>query len=282
MERLATHVAEHGSEWMRGLLARAMTWPAVLAEAVLRRTGWYARACELLYSELAWAYDAAAWLVSSGRWDSWRRLALNEALASGPFIVELGPGTGHGLLYLSERGAVVVGIEPSPQMLAQARRRARRVTLVRGRSQQIPLRDGMAAAVVCTFPGNWITDPVTWAEIERVLRPGGRAVFLENSANNPLLMLARRLCGHFGIPKWSTDGEYPLRRAQIAMLATAFGGTCSVRYPFFEFFRLLDQKLIRYRSRTMTRLCEGLDSWLWRVAPALRQYSYKQVVVLYT
>ena len=182
---------------MRGLLARAMTWPAVLAEAVLRRTGWYARACELLYSELAWAYDAAAWLVSSGRWDSWRRLALNEALASGPFIVELGPGTGHGLLYLSERGAVVVGIEPSPQMLAQARRRARRVTLVRGRSQQIPLRDGMAAAVVCTFPGNWITDPVTWAEIERVLRPGGRAVALLTAATGDVP------------PRWPQPGTRP-------------------------------------------------------------------------
>jgi SAM-dependent methyltransferase len=162
-------------------LVSTLTIPATLGEALLRRTGWYARACELLYTDLAWAYDLAAWLVSGGRWDAWRRAALDEALTGASLIVELGPGTGHGLSYLTARGARAVGIEPSPQMLAQARRRAARALLVRGRSQQIPLRSGRAGAVVCTFPGPWIADPATWVEIERVLRPGGRAVVLASA-----------------------------------------------------------------------------------------------------
>ncbi len=169
---------------MCGLLVRGVTWPAALGEALLRRTGWYARACELLYGKLAWAYDAAAWLVSSGRWDTWRCVALEEALAPAPsLVVELGPGTGHGLARLTARGATTVGIEPSPQMLAHARRCAPRAGLVRGRSQQLPLCSDVAEVVLCTFPGNWITDPATWQEIQRVLRPGGRAVMLVSAVS---------------------------------------------------------------------------------------------------
>lgn len=183
---------------MCGLLVRAVTWPAALGEALLRRTGWYEQACELLYGELAWAYDAAAWLVSGGRWDTWRRIALEEALASGAsLVVELGPGTGHGLAYLAARGVTAVGIEPSPQMLAHARRRAPRAGLVRGRSQQLPLRSNVAEVVLCTFPGNWITDPATWREIQRVLRPGGRAVVLASAASGRVP------------PRWPQSGARP-------------------------------------------------------------------------
>lgn len=197
---------------MCGLLVRAVTWPAALGEALLRRTGLYAQACELLYGKLAWAYDAAAWLASGGRWNTWQRVALQEAIAAGASLVaELGPGTGHGLAYLTARGAAAVGIEPSPQMLAHARRRAPRAGLVRGRSQQLPLRGGTAGAVVCTFPGNWITDPATWCEIERVLRPGGRVVVLASAAPGRVP------------PRWPQSGTRP------AFLPPGLSGSWCVR-----------------------------------------------------
>jgi ubiquinone/menaquinone biosynthesis C-methylase UbiE len=153
------------------------------SEMLLRHSGAYARACELLYTDLSWAYDLAAWYVSGGRWDTWRQVAVAEAAAAGGPIVELGPGTGHGLARLAQDGFFAIGIEPSPQMVAHARRRAPCSALVRARSQLIPLRDGAAAAVLATFPGPWIADPATWEEIERVLRPGGRAVVLASAAS---------------------------------------------------------------------------------------------------
>ncbi len=201
-------------------------------------------------------------------------------------VLELGCGSGHHAVLLALQGAEVYAIDVSDEWVRVTRERAR----CNGVGKRVHALVMSAYAlgfppesfdVVCGVAILHHLEPrALGPELRRVLRPGGRAVFLENSANNPLLMLARRLCGHFGIPRWSTDGEYPLRRAQIATLAAAFGGTCTVNYPFFEFFRLLDQKLWQYRSRTATRLCEGLDAWLWRVAPALRQYSYKQVVLL--
>jgi SAM-dependent methyltransferase len=204
----------------------------------------------------------------------------------GKRVLDLGCGSGYHAVLLALRGAEVYAIDVADEW----------VRLTRARAYQNGVGEHVHALVMSAYalafpPESFdvacgvailhhLAPQALGRELRRVLRPDGRAVFLENSANNPFLMLARRLCGHFGIPKWSTDGEYPLRRAQIAALAAAFGGTCTVTYPFFEFFRLLDQKLWQYRSRTATRLCEGLDAWLGRVAPALRPYSYKQVVLL--
>lgn len=201
-------------------------------------------------------------------------------------VLDLGCGSGHHAVLLALRGAEVYAIDVSDEWVRVTRERAR----CNGVAERVHALVMSAYAlgfppesfdVVCGAAILHHLEPrALGPELRRVLRPGGHAVFLENSANNPLLMLARRLCGHAGIPRWSTDGEYPLRRAQIAALAAAAGGTVQVHYPFFEFFRLLDQKLWQYRSPTMTRLCEGVDAWLWRLAPALRQYSYKQIVVL--
>jgi hypothetical protein len=116
--------------------------------------------------------------------------------------------------------------------------------------------------------------------IKRVLRPGGLAVFQENNANNPLLMLARRLCGHFGIPKWSSDDEYPLTRGEIEALAAVFDGAITVHYPAFEFFRLADMKFLGYRSHFASVVCERLDGAVYRCVPPVRPYGYKQIIVL--
>jgi len=50
--------------------------------------------------------------------------------------------------------------------------------LVRGRAQQLPIAAGAAAAVLATFPGPYIDDRRTAAELRRVLAPGGRVVIL--------------------------------------------------------------------------------------------------------
>ena len=52
----------------------------------------YAWACERLYDEMAWSYDAVSWLVSAGRWSSWRAGAW--AWVVDEPILELGVGTG--------------------------------------------------------------------------------------------------------------------------------------------------------------------------------------------
>ena len=128
-----------------------------------------------LYSELAWAYDLVSWVTSLGRWARWRQVALRYL--RGERVLEVGCGTGRLLLQLAGRGQPLWGCDLSAAMLRQARRQVGpAVPLCRARTQALPFSHSSFDTVVCTFPAGYIRDAQTWAEFERVLAPGGRAV----------------------------------------------------------------------------------------------------------
>lgn len=138
----------------------------------------YLWATHRLYNELAWSYDLAAWIVSAGRWDRWRRMAL-DYVEQQP-VLEVGFGTGHLLAAMAERGWPAVGIDLSPAMQRQAaatlRRRGLHASHLQGRAQQLPFDDQCFGSVVATFPAEYIIDPASLAEFQRVLKPGGRLI----------------------------------------------------------------------------------------------------------
>jgi SAM-dependent methyltransferase len=79
--------------------------------------------------------------------------------------------------------------EPEPAMLSQLRQRLDRapagidVTARRASASSLPLADGAADAVVTTLVLCTVPAPAAvLAEARRVLRPGGRLVFLEHVA----------------------------------------------------------------------------------------------------
>ena len=110
------------------------------------------------------------------------------------------------------------------------------------------------------------------------MKPGARAIFAENSGRNQLLMLARRrVAGRFGVPRYSTADEHPLSREDVAALETAF--TVRLHYPVFEFWRIFDRQVLRFRSPRLSKLCAALDHLCQR-SPLLRRYSYRVVVEL--
>ncbi len=142
---------------------------------------WFLRfAFHLLYNQLAWTYDLVAWLVSFGQWEAWRRTA-TLFLQEGP-ILELGYGTGGLMANMAAGNLSVVGLDLSPYMARQARRRLLRQgtdpRLVRGRAQHLPFPDASFANVVATFPTEFILEPQTLTSIARVLQPGGRLVIV--------------------------------------------------------------------------------------------------------
>jgi ubiquinone/menaquinone biosynthesis C-methylase UbiE len=143
-----------------------------LARRAARGFGWLA---ERLYYELAWAYDAVAWLVSLGRWSQWRREALSF-VADGR-VLEVGFGTGELLLEMRRRGLPAIGVDLSPAMLRLTRHKARRRHLiaptVRADARVLPFADATFASVVATFPAAYVLSPALMAEVRRVLLPGG-------------------------------------------------------------------------------------------------------------
>jgi SAM-dependent methyltransferase len=136
-------------------------------------------AFEALYGPFAWAYDWVSGTFFLGQWRVWQHAAMWHL--QGKRILELGIGTGNLQADLVRAGFEVYGIDFSPQMMRQASRKARklgigRFRVCRARAQALPFPDGSFDTIVSTFPSDYIGDPATLREIERVLRPGGRLV----------------------------------------------------------------------------------------------------------
>ena len=105
--------------------------------------------------------------------------------------VELGCGTGYVSAWLARRGARPVGIDPAAGQLAIARACQEefgpRFPLVRAAGEAVPLADGAFDFAISEYGAAIWADPYRWIpEAARLLRRGGRLVFLGNSA---LLML---------------------------------------------------------------------------------------------
>ena len=137
-------------------------------------------AFHLLYHQLAFTYDAVAWLVSLGQWKTWGRTALSRV--HGRRVLELGHGPGHLLIALARSGRAPIGIDLSPDMIRIAQRRIRRervdVPQVRCRVQALPFRSGAFDSAVATFPTEYIVDPATVQEVRRVTNDQGRLVIV--------------------------------------------------------------------------------------------------------
>ncbi|HTW19835.1 MAG TPA: class I SAM-dependent methyltransferase [Mycobacteriales bacterium] len=101
--------------------------------------------------------------------------ALDDVIGglAGCLIVDLAAGTGLQTRTLVARGAHVIAVDADHAMLMRLRSRSPDVPAVVGRSERLPLRDGVADVVTCATAWQWLPTDETTAEVARVLRPGG-------------------------------------------------------------------------------------------------------------
>ncbi len=94
-------------------------------------------------------------------------------------VVDIGSGTGLSTTVWAEVADTVIGIEPNADMRQQAERRthalsnARNITYRDGISSKTNLPDESADIVTCSQSLHWMEPAPTFAEIARILRPGG-------------------------------------------------------------------------------------------------------------
>ncbi|MGB8019764.1 MAG: class I SAM-dependent methyltransferase [Candidatus Nanopelagicales bacterium] len=105
---------------------------------------------------------------------------------AGRVVVELGCGTAHMSAWLTRRGARVVAVDLTAAQLRTAHlaQSVHRLgfALVQANAEQLPLVDGFADLCISEHGAPSWCDPELWVrEAARVLRPGGRLVFLTNS-----------------------------------------------------------------------------------------------------
>ena len=98
------------------------------------------------------------------------RLAGGERPA---LVVDLGSGTGLSARAWFGRAERVVGIEPDEAMRAVAEQRGGGVEYVAATSSATGLEDACADVVTCSQSLHWMEPEPTFAEVARILRPGG-------------------------------------------------------------------------------------------------------------
>lgn len=195
----------------------------------------------------------------------------------GRAVLEYGCGLGSAAFELAVRGASVTGIDISEVGIEQARERGQDL----GLDEQLDFRPMNAEALefgddrfdlVC---GSGILHHLDLsqavAEIERVLKPGGAAVFFEPLGHNPLISLYRRLT-----PAMRSVDEHPLELRDLQTLAHGFTHAES------RFFGLLTLLAVPLRSLPgfglLLRAFETLDAWLLH-GPA-RRFAWITVIHL--
>jgi demethylmenaquinone methyltransferase / 2-methoxy-6-polyprenyl-1,4-benzoquinol methylase len=155
-----------------------------MAEAVSPKT----RQARALFAPLGPTYDRYARLLSLGQDPRWRRFLVSRVDA-GPKDVLLDVATGTAAVAIElvrTKGCSVVGVDQSPEMLDEARRRlalaeeAKWIRLVEARAEELPFEDRSFSALTFTYLLRYVDDPgATLRELARVVRPGGTIASLE-------------------------------------------------------------------------------------------------------
>jgi ubiquinone/menaquinone biosynthesis C-methylase UbiE len=110
-------------------------------------------------------------------------------------VVEIGPGTGPNLAFYAD-DVRWIGLEPNPflrpRLLAAAAKRGLSVEVCTGTAERIEVADASVDAVVSTLVLCSVRDvAAVLREVLRVLKPGGKFVFLEHVAAPPGTLLRR-------------------------------------------------------------------------------------------
>lgn len=149
-----------------------------------------------MFDAIAPRYDLVNRLMTFRMDVRWRRRVVRSLnLDAGSVVLDLACGTGDLSRELQQQGHAAVGIDLSFGMLAAARTGA---PLLHGDALRLPLPAGSVDGAVCGFAlRNFESLPPFFAELARVVRPGGRVSLLEVAEPpNRILRLGHRV--YFG------------------------------------------------------------------------------------
>ena len=134
-----------------------------------------------LFAPLGPTYDRVGAVLSFGQDPRWRRFMVSRLPRDGGAVLDVATGTGLVAERLVAAGFTVTGLDQSPDMLAQARRRFEgRVELVEASATELPFADASYDHLTFTYLLRYVDDPAaTLRELARVTRPGGTVASLE-------------------------------------------------------------------------------------------------------
>jgi ubiquinone/menaquinone biosynthesis C-methylase UbiE len=145
---------------------------------------------------------------------------------TGRRVVDFGCGSGANTVLLANRGAHVWGIDISEDLLRLAQRRLTvsgrggGATFIAGSAHDLPFPDNSIDVVFGIAILHHLDLDLVSTEVQRVLKPGGRAIFQEPVRNSAVIRFVRSL-----IPYRAPDispFERPLTDAELKRFASGF------------------------------------------------------------
>jgi SAM-dependent methyltransferase len=138
-------------------------------------------------------------------WDHGPTAVEAAAIAAGDRVLDVAAGTGNVALRLAELGARATAFDVSPELLAEAGRRAEaeglELELVEGDAAEMQLESQSFDAVVSVFGVQFAPRQADCAaEIARVLRPGGRIALINWTPSGMIGQVLKTIGGHLPKP----------------------------------------------------------------------------------
>jgi demethylmenaquinone methyltransferase/2-methoxy-6-polyprenyl-1,4-benzoquinol methylase len=163
-----------------------------------------AASARTLFAPLGPTYDRYAAILSLGQDPRWRRFLVTR-IQAGTRDTVLDVATGTGAVareLLANKDCTVVGLDQSPEMLAEARRRLpANVRLMQGSAEALPFADASFDALTFTYLLRYVADPAaTLRELTRVVKPGGTIAGLEFAVPSGLWRPLWELYVRIGLP----------------------------------------------------------------------------------
>ncbi len=199
----------------------------------------------------------------------WKNVDVRGAVA-----LDYGCGDGSFSHLLAGRGAHVSGVDISPERIRQAE-----AATVAGNSgsakffvsdvHQTPFPDNSFDYVVGNGALHHLDLDRAYAEIARVLKPAGRAFFMEPMYRHPGLRLVRRLT-----PSLRSPCEKPLDFSDMERAKRWFRKVSHREHFLFAACTAPAALLGRATALTMINLVDRFDHGLMRLAPPLRELAW--------
>lgn len=188
----------------------------------------------------------------------------------GKRVLDFACGSGYMSIYFARSGANCFGFDISPKSIEVARRMA----ADNGLADKCEFK--VSSAERMDYPDNFFdvvfgnaalhhTDlEKSPAEIARVLKPGGKAAFIDDLRYHPLMWVYRKLTSDK-----HTRYETPMLRSDIDKFAPHFS---KVSFECHNFFNIYE------KSRRLARITEALDRGLLKVLPFMKSLCRNLVI----
>jgi len=211
-------------------------------------------------------------------------------------LLDIGCGAGEAAVYFAQRGAAVTAMDLSGAFLRVVRHVADRyhaaITLVVGAGEHLPFPDNSFDVVYGHGVLHHLELHDAMREVSRILRPGGRAFFIEPLGYNPVIDVYRWMAGNLRTPS-----ERPLRFSDVDAIRPLFTRvdhrefwlTTQLVFVWFlvgmgvhpareRYWKkvLYDADRIRWLFGPLYRL----EKWLLSRWPWVGRFSWNSVIVL--